>query len=247
MRTASSVRAVLFDLDGTLLDHRSAAGTALRELLHELRIADTLFDSALDLWFRLERTYFDQYLAGRLSFEQQRVERLAHFRRGFGISVGKHDEPERLFEVYGAAYRDAWAPFSDVRPTIAELRSSGISIGVLSNGSTEQQAAKLRAMDVPGVGALTTSESCGHRKPAAAAFFAACLTLGHSPAETAFVGDDIDADAVGSRDAGLIPVWLDRAMPEPGVRGASLSPPTGVIRIESLRELSTVLSLSRPV
>jgi hypothetical protein len=63
-------------------------------------------------------------------------------------------------------------------------------------------------------------------------------------AETAFVGDDMDADAVGSRDAGLIPVWLDRAMPESGAGGTSPSPPTGVIRIESLRELSTVLPLS---
>lgn len=53
----------------------------------------------------------------------------------------------------------------------------------------------------------------GFGKPDPSCFLEACRRLGTSPGRTAYVGDELDIDAVGAVRAGLIGVWVDRAGP----------------------------------
>jgi beta-phosphoglucomutase-like phosphatase (HAD superfamily) len=65
--------AILFDLDGTLVDDAHAVGAALR-LLHA-RYGEALGLSFEDLglrWTGLMNVHFTRYLAGEISFQEQR-------------------------------------------------------------------------------------------------------------------------------------------------------------------------------
>ena len=68
--------AVLFDLDGTLIDRRAAV-VALRTSLEYSRSIDSAELPNLELrWFSLERSHMDVFLAGECTFVEQRRRRL---------------------------------------------------------------------------------------------------------------------------------------------------------------------------
>ena len=77
-------------------------------------------------------------------------------------------------------------------------------------------------------GALASAE-VGAAKPEGAIFSAALELAGSAPHEAWHVGDTIEADVAGARDAGLTPVLIDRA-------GTAEAPP-GVPVIAALTEL----------
>lgn len=106
---------------------------------------------------------------------------------------------------------------------------------VLSNATTANQERKLTALGIrTRFEAVFCADELGCAKPAAEAFTGACQALGLTPDEVVYVGDRLDIDALGARDAGLMAVWLDRA-------GAGGELPAGVRRIASLAELPELL------
>ena len=80
---------------------------------------------------------------------------------------------------------------------------------------------------------LVFSEDVGIGKPATRIFEKACRLAGADLSECVHVGDDLAADVTGSLNAGIQPVWLDRA----GMGALSES----AMRIIHLDELGNVL------
>ncbi|MGW8552025.1 HAD family hydrolase [Streptomyces tubercidicus] len=106
---------------------------------------------------------------------------------------------------------------------------------VLSNAATANQERMLAALGIrTHFEAVFCADELGHAKPAAEAFKAVCQALGLNPGEVVHIGDKLDIDALGARDAGLTAVWLDRA-------GTGEEPPTGVHQIVSPAELPELL------
>lgn len=62
-----TVRAVGFDLDGTLFDHRGSATDGVRLFLDRLGVDPT--ETVVDLWFAVEEAEFEHWRAGRISFQ----------------------------------------------------------------------------------------------------------------------------------------------------------------------------------
>ena len=58
---------------------------------------------------------------------------------------------------------------------------------------------------------VVISGEIGVAKPHQAIFRRACRALGVHPAQAMHVGERLDIDAMGARDAGLHGVWLDRS------------------------------------
>lgn len=80
------IEAVLFDLDGTLMDHEGAAEAAvLAGVAAELPGRDFDRDEVLRVWRRLERRDYDRYLAGELTVQQQRRSRATAFAAHLGL------------------------------------------------------------------------------------------------------------------------------------------------------------------
>ncbi len=198
---------VLLDLDGVLMDHRAAARAAVVAWLGPRATSE-----AVAAWFAAQDRRLAQWRAGALTWAEQRRARLRDVLPVLGGGERTDEELDLLFETeYLPAYERAWAAFPDARPAVDELRRSGVALAVLTNGSEQQQRAKLRATGLlDRVGPVFTAEALGVRKPDPRAFLTVCERLSVDPRRTLYVGDEHEVDVLGARGAGLQAVLLDR-------------------------------------
>lgn len=226
------MRAVLFDLDGTLMDHDAAREAAISGLL-----ADDA-DLAAE-WRRLEAIHYDEYAAGRCSFQEQRRRRVRGIHAAMGREAPADAACDAWFAAYLTRYRAGWSAFDDVVPALAELAAElpGVRLAIVTNGEGEPQRAKLAAIGLTDrFPVFVASAEVGMRKPDAEIFLHACERLGVAPHEAAHVGDRLDLDAHGAAAAGLRGVWLDRT--------STGGETDRVVRISGLHELPAALALS---
>jgi putative hydrolase of the HAD superfamily len=205
------MKAVVFDLDNTLFDHTTSATNAVLGWVPEL--GGTPSDELVAQWFVIEDHNFGQFLAGEVTFQEQRRGRLRDFLPLVGHSVPAADkELDQIFTGFLDRYRASWAAFPDARPALEVARSNGWRVGVLTNGSTTQQNAKLVAIGLADlIDVVCTSESLGAAKPDREAYLQTCHALGAEPADTMMIGDDLELDVLAARQAGLTAHHLDRA------------------------------------
>ncbi|MCD0484908.1 HAD family hydrolase [Streptacidiphilus sp. ASG 303] len=219
---------VLWDVDDTLFDHSGAERAGiLRHLEAEGLPAD---GRALGLWHAVAEEVHARFTAGGLTFHEHRRERA---RRFLGDPDLPDDRADAWFAGYVRRYEESWAAFPDVLPALDAL--GGYRHGVLSNASLARQERKLIRLGMRDrFSCLLCSDRLGTAKPDPRAFRAACDALGLPPQRVAYVGDRLDLDALGARDAGLHGVWLDRA-------GTGGDPPPGVHRVRTLADLPGLL------
>jgi putative hydrolase of the HAD superfamily len=236
------LRAVLFDLDGTLMDHDAARVAGLRAHLARW-LAGTAFqesEAVEEEWRRLEALHYDEYTSGACSFQEQRRRRVHGMHAALGRERSSDAAADEWFEAYLRHYRAAWRPFADAAPALAALSASRgrPALGVVTNGEGEPQRAKLAAIGLAEhFTVVVASGEAGVAKPQAAIFELACERLGVDPAQAAHVGDRLDLDASAAAQAGLQGVWLDRA----GAASAPKGEIESVTRITTLRDLGVAL------
>ena len=229
-----AVHAVLWDIDDTLFDYTgSDRAGALRHIEEEgLLAAYGGEEAALERWRAAMEAEFARFLAGEVGFLDHRR---ARARRFLGTEL-PDDEADAWFARYIAHYEAAWTLFPDAGPALDALAPL-FRQAVLSNSSTANQERKLTRLGIrTHFEAVLCADDLGHAKPAPEAFHAACAALGLPPAEVVYVGDKLDIDALGARDAGLHAVWLDRT-------GAEDDLPAGVRRVASLADLPRMLQV----
>jgi putative hydrolase of the HAD superfamily len=222
---------LLFDLDGTLFDHESAARDAVCGWLLGLDVTPT--DRLVDAWFDAETRYVAAWHRGELDWVGQRRERVREMLSLLGRPVDGSDALDASFDGYLTLYVQGWRAFPDVEPALVMLERSGIPVAVLSNGQDEQQRQKLAAIGLSGrVGQVFCSDQIGYSKPDIRAFRHACARLGVSPEGVLHVGDHYELDVVAARAAGLRAIHLDRT---------TTGPATEPARITALTELADLL------
>lgn len=233
-------RALLLDLDDTLVDTRAAlaraVGSALGEVLGPL--APGVAAEAGQLWISDREGWFVRYEAGELDYRSQREARFAGLARRFGFEASLFDEWEPHFE---AALVASTTPFPDAAPLLTAL--DGVALAVVTNVFDSRfQRAKLDVAGLaPRLSIVVGVDVAGAPKPDPAPFRAACKLLGVAPHEAVHVGDSWTADVTGARNAGIRAVWLDRSG---GGRDRELPP--GVRRVGGLAEVLPLLDLPHP-
>lgn len=199
------LRGVLLDLDGTLVDHESAAAAGLRSWLPTLGIEAT--DDALGRWSALQEPHLAAWRAGSISYAEQRRRRLRDF---LGADL-PNDELDAIFGTYLPHYEAAWQAYEDVAEALALIAAAGLVTAVLTNGTIVQQNRKLARTGLAGrVGPVFTVEDVNAAKPNADAFLRSCELWGLEPGEVLSIGDNYDLDVLGARAAGLRAAHLDR-------------------------------------
>jgi putative hydrolase of the HAD superfamily len=230
------VRAVLFDLDDTLFDHRYGARAALQDL----HAAHGCFASMpFDGFEREHSTVLEELhrrvVAGDLPLDVARRER---FRRLFAqAGVAADDE---LVNRTAVAYRERYLA---TRRTIAgaaallPLVRERARIGVVSNNLLQEQQEKMRHLELDRyVDALVVSEEAGISKPDPRIFAIALERLGCSAGDAVMVGDSWHMDVMGARAAGIRAIWFNRlGLPTP-------DPSAGVAEIRALEPAGPVLA-----
>ena len=178
-------KALLFDLDGTLLDTAPDFITALnRQLaLHDL---SSLPDEAI-----------------RLSVTNGSV---GLIEAGFGmLQDDPRFEPLRaeFLELYFANLADRTALFEGLQPVLDKCVSSDIPWGIVTNKPWRYTESTLLQLDLmAGAATVICPDHVSHPKPDPEAMFLACAEIATAPSDCLYVGDHV-RDIVAGRDAGM--------------------------------------------
>ena len=224
-----SVDVVLFDLDDTLFAHRAAVDTAI---VAHLRTAGLDAVDAVTRWHELEELHYPRYLAGEVSFFEQRRIRVRELAGPLGLDLSGDGDADAWYEAYFGEYVRAWSLHDDALACLDALAARGIRLGIITNGELDFQTDKLTAVALAErMEHVIASGDVGVAKPDPRIFEVAVQRFGVTPDRAAYVGDRLHTDAIGARDAGLLGIWLDRH----GV-GGDFRP-----RIRSLAQLPPLL------
>jgi putative hydrolase of the HAD superfamily len=127
---------IFFDLDGTLLDHRSSEYLGVKSFYKEygkcLKFEEDMFYKQ---WCYVSDKHFNKYLNGEITFRKQRIERIKELFNFSDIKLSD-DTAENVFNNYLKIYENNWKAFSDVIPCLKQLY--GYKLGIISNGDLEQ-------------------------------------------------------------------------------------------------------------
>ncbi len=228
----TSLRAVVFDLDDTLLDTAHAVRSALAYLGRSIpafhgRETDELYAAHQRIMLSLDPEVF----AGRLSGPAARARRFELLLREYG---DEQTGGAATALLYRSASRAAFREVAGAAQLLSSVRARGLKVGVLTNYLREVQQESLDALSLSvHVDALVTI-SDAPPKPEPGAYAAVLEALGVRPDQALMVGDSWENDVLGAERAGLRAIWLNRA---------ALPRPAGSPAAVEIQSLSEVLGL----
>jgi HAD superfamily hydrolase (TIGR01549 family) len=114
--------------------------------------------------------------------------------------------PERLVEPFLATLDPPLFP--DAAPALERLHGR-VALALLTNNPFGAAVVERHGLHVDVFDCVVVADP-DYRKPDPRAFAPLIDSLARPPADIAYVGDSIDADVIGARDAGFRAVWLDR-------------------------------------
>ena len=196
---------LLFDLDNTLVNRNEAFQSWAERFLADRSLPPEDLDwlTTLDCGGYLDRSVLLRAACDRYGLPQ---------------------ELEDLLEEYRATVTALIRCPSAHLDALREARAAGWTLGIVSNGATDQQSAKIERTGLADlVDGWVVSEEVDCAKPdprifTLAAFRCGIDTTADWTAETWMVGDHAPADIAGAAVAGIRSVWLahGRAWPETG-------------------------------
>ena len=210
------VEGVLLDVDDTLVDTRGAFQASVEAVWRTYlpHVPAERVPEMVALWRRDPHGRYRAYTRGELAYDEQRRLRADELHRAFGGPPVDEAAYPAWVEVFWGTFERSWRAHDDARPTVDALRAAGLRVGAVTNAAREIQDRKLAVCGLADVPVLVTVESFGVGKPDPRVFQEGSRLLGTAPGRTAYVGDELDVDALGAVRAGLHGVWLDR----PGTR-----------------------------
>jgi putative hydrolase of the HAD superfamily len=222
MAMLPGIQAVLFDLDGTLLDRRRSFE----------RFVWDQWDRFGHVLGAVDRERYVQTLIERdRDGYAPRTELFTGMLEEFDLPSSS---AETLLSDYRAGFPSACLLFPDAAQTLLSLRASGLRLGLITNGSLRMQSRKLECLALsPMFDTVLISDAEGVSKPDRQIFRRALERLNTSPAHALFVGDHPEVDIAGARAAGMRAVWRRD-------RGVSRTVEADAV-IEELADLLTLL------
>jgi putative hydrolase of the HAD superfamily len=209
-----SVRAVLLDLDGTLLrdDHMTSVVDRVAAELGRRYGVDGAALAAADAreWASYWPGVETACMLG--SVPTDGIVREVWRRALDAMGVADPGAPGEALSLHAALEGAAWRLYPETLDVLDALRDRGIRLAIITNGPSALQRAKLVATGVSErVDAVVVSGELGAQKPDPALFATALEQLGVAATDALHVGDSREADVAGARAAGVRSVWLDRA------------------------------------
>lgn len=200
------IRAVLFDLGGTLVDVSDFTGwTEMARRLYLDFETDDLRHAYQEVTAEM-----DSEVSGNA-----RDGWVAEFWRRTLARAAQRDVTESTLGKFLETYRSARPTallYSDVRRCLDQLRHEHRTLGVLSNSTSEARVRQI--LDQVGIldffERIVSSGTEGIEKPNAEIFRRAVRRLEVEPGEALYVGDLAHTDAKAAIAAGLRAVWLNR-------------------------------------
>jgi putative hydrolase of the HAD superfamily len=195
------IRAIFFDLDGTLVDRAKAHHRYCLDLVD--RRPDVFPDRQRDVDLQVLTEGADDLAWDRRTFGRRVAERFPDL----GMTAGQvaRDHATRL------------AGFVEADPRIVRLLANLASrhrLAIVSNGSGQVQRSKLARLGLGPIRAFVSGE-LGVSKPDRALFLTALEWADCQASEALFVGDDPARDIAGAAGVGMATCWVSGGCPYP--------------------------------
>lgn len=194
--TRIGIKAILFDLDMTLLNRDASLRACLagqHERLHSL------------LGHISPKTYVERF--AELDNKGYRTKEFCYGRliAEFGISGIDEDE---LTADYRATFQDHCVGFAGLTEMLDGLQAAGYKLGMITNGRFPFQLLNVQALGIEQYfETILVSEKEQCRKPEAVIFERALVQMGVDAETAVFVGDNPEADVRGAQNVGMRGVW----------------------------------------
>ncbi|WP_078546866.1 HAD family hydrolase [Litchfieldia alkalitelluris] len=190
------IKAVIFDLDGTLLNR----------------------DESLKLFINLQYDRLINQL-GHMPKEKYVSRFIELDRRGYvwkdKVYTQLADEfniialsPEDLLSDYIAEFKNCCVPFSGLFKMLSELKSENLFLGMITNGYGQFQMDNIETLNIKKYfDTILISEWEGTKKPDAIIFNRALERLGVTAHESIYIGDHPENDVKAAQSVGMKAIW----------------------------------------
>jgi putative hydrolase of the HAD superfamily len=259
-----SVKAVLFDLDDTLLWDDRSVTEAFKDTCRFAAEATSVNEVELEAAVRREaRALYETYetypftrMIGINPFEAlwghfkrgdhpmfRKLEQLAPeyrvnaWTRGLAtVGINNPELGQQLAEWFPAQRRNLLYVYDETFAVLDELQGS-YKLLLLTNGSPDLQQEKLDGTPalIPYFDSIVISGDFGEGKPSTKLFDHAMAQIGITASEGIMVGDKLTTDILGANRVGMTSVWINR---HGAIRNDDIIP---TYEIKSLSELPELL------
>jgi HAD superfamily hydrolase (TIGR01549 family) len=207
----SLMKAVLFDLDDTLFDHkysRLKGLEALQKKFSKLR-AVSLEELEEEHERLLSAADYCPVPNGELMMADATTHRISKLCAMYGINLGI-DEEKNTVDLYNQEYLKNRRPVPGSIELLTTLMNYA-KLGVIANGPAEPQMEKLKVCKIENLlDYFIISESVNYKKPSKQLFEVALEKVNVKPSNAVYVGDSWNCDILPAVAVGMKAVWLNR-------------------------------------
>ncbi|MDN4495253.1 HAD family hydrolase [Ureibacillus aquaedulcis] len=190
------IKAVIFDLDGTLLDR----DTSVRKFIEDQY-------NRLIEW--LDHIPKEQYISRFIELDCRGYVWKDQVYRQI-VAEFKINEVswEMLLQDYVSEFYKCCIPFSNLAGMLESLKARSIRMGMITNGKGQFQLDNIRALGIEQYfETILISEWEGMKKPNPEIFRKALSHMDVAPNESLFVGDHPENDIKAAKNVGMVGVW----------------------------------------
>jgi putative hydrolase of the HAD superfamily len=228
-------RAILFDLDDTLIRAYAQPEDAWRRLLgvfaahldaHDAeaieRVRVAVMEEARTFWS-------DAAAAAKWRLDIPGARRLS-VRRGLA-RLGKADDAlaDRIADAFAELRRNEYRLYPDAHATVDALRQAGVKLALVTNGAAALQRDKIMRFELTHrFDHIQIEGEFGLGKPELAVYRHALDKLGCDACDAWMVGDNYEWEVVAPLQLGMCGIWYDPF--DSGVPAHATAKPTRVIK-----------------
>jgi putative hydrolase of the HAD superfamily len=231
------IKAVLFDLDETLIDARAGLDAAHEAVARKLR--DHLREHGIradEATIRSKLDEFDDRMNMETKYNRDDWWPLLLQELGLKKKVPRQTI-EGLTKLYWSTYANVSGLYPDAGATLNYLKEKGYRLGLITDtdGRPGIKSKRLKRFDFIGLFDVVVvgGEDTSRTKPSPEPFLLAASKLGLRAEECAVVGDKPFTDIKGAKAAGMRAVWVKR-------RDWGIEEPADLV-VGSLAELRKIL------
>ena len=228
-------RAILFDLDDTLIRAYAQPDDAWRRLLHifaaHLDAHDAVSIERVRLAIMEEARAFwsEAKAAAKWRLDIPGARRLS-VRRGLS-RLGRPDDAlaDRIADAFTEMRRQEYRLYPDAHATVDALRKAGVKLALVTNGAGATQREKIERFDLGHrFDHIQIEGEFGQGKPEPAVYSHALERLGVAASDAWMVGDNYEWEVVAPQKLGLCGIWYDPF--DAGIPAHATAKPARVIR-----------------
>jgi putative hydrolase of the HAD superfamily len=228
-------RAILFDLDDTLIRAYAQPEEAWRRLLHIFalhldahdseaieRIRIAIMDEARSFWS-------DRMAAAKWRLDISGARRLS-VRRGLArLGIADEALADHIADAFTEMRRAEYRLYPDAHATVDALRQAGVKLALVTNGAAETQRDKIVRFELTHrFDHIQIEGEFGMGKPELDVYRHALERLGVAAGDAWMVGDNYEWEVVAPQQLGMCGIWYDPF--DAGVPAHASAQPTRIIK-----------------